>query len=101
MQINNLAIVFGPTLMYAPESQNMATDLMQQNLVIEAFLVDYESIFQQQWLSEILTLLYCLLLQTKSLEHYKNYYLLKVEEKYYFYSNTKEQQNDTNISLSQ
>ncbi|XP_021947471.1 rho GTPase-activating protein 12 [Folsomia candida] len=46
MQIPNLAIVFGPTLMYAAETQNMATDLMQQNLVIEALLLEYESIFQ-------------------------------------------------------
>jgi len=46
MQIPNLAIVFGPTLMYAAESQNMATDLMQQNLVIEALLNEYDSIFQ-------------------------------------------------------
>jgi len=47
MQIPNLAIVFGPTLMWpAVESKNMALDLMQQNLVIEALLSEYESIFQ-------------------------------------------------------
>jgi Flp pilus assembly protein protease CpaA len=47
MQIPNLAIVFGPTLMWpAVESQNMALDLMQQNLVIEKLLIEYEAIFQ-------------------------------------------------------
>ncbi len=47
MQIPNLAIVFGPTLMWpAIESKNMALDLMQQNYVIEALLQDFETIFQ-------------------------------------------------------
>jgi len=47
MMIPNLAIVFGPTLMWpAIESKNMALDLMQQNYVIEALLSDFESIFQ-------------------------------------------------------
>ncbi|CAL8147793.1 unnamed protein product [Orchesella dallaii] len=47
MMIPNLAIVFGPTLMWpAMESKNMALDLMQQNYVIEALLVDFVSIFQ-------------------------------------------------------
>lgn len=47
MQIPNLAIVFGPTLMWPEiESTNMAIDLMQQNMVIEAFLVDFDNIFK-------------------------------------------------------
>lgn len=47
MMIPNLAIVFGPTLMWPQEaSKNMALDLMQQNYVIEALLADFESIFQ-------------------------------------------------------
>lgn len=47
MHIPNLAIVFGPTLMWPEqESNNMALDLMQQNLVIECLLVDYDNIFR-------------------------------------------------------
>lgn len=47
MHIPNLAIVFGPTLMWPEqESLNMALDLMKQNLVIEAFLLDFDSIFR-------------------------------------------------------
>jgi hypothetical protein len=47
MDIPNLAIVFGPTLMWPEEeSANMALDLMQQNLVIECFLKEFESIFK-------------------------------------------------------
>jgi len=47
MQIPNLAIVFGPTLMWpATESINMALDLMKQNLVIEALLVEYDNIYR-------------------------------------------------------
>ncbi|XP_015603217.1 rho GTPase-activating protein 12 isoform X3 [Cephus cinctus] len=47
MHIPNLAIVFGPTLMWpAEESANMALDLMQQNLVIECLLSDYDRIFK-------------------------------------------------------
>lgn len=46
MHIPNLAIVFGPTLMWPEtESANMAIDLMQQNMVIEALLVDFDTIF--------------------------------------------------------
>lgn len=46
MHIPNLAIVFGPTLMWPEaESANMALDLMQQNLVIECFLQEFDSIF--------------------------------------------------------
>lgn len=47
MHIPNIAIVFGPTLMWPEqESNNMALDLMQQNLVIECLLVEYENIFR-------------------------------------------------------
>ncbi|KAF7987819.1 hypothetical protein HCN44_003682 [Aphidius gifuensis] len=47
MHIPNLAIVFGPTLMWpAEESPNMALDLMQQNLVIECLLSEYNKIFK-------------------------------------------------------
>lgn len=43
----NVAIVFGPTLMWPEqESQNMALDLIQQNMVIEALLIDYHLIFK-------------------------------------------------------
>ncbi|KAG8308463.1 Rho GTPase-activating protein 9 [Homalodisca vitripennis] len=46
MHIPNIAIVFGPTLMWPEqESLDMAFDLMQQNLVIECFLSDFQSIF--------------------------------------------------------
>lgn len=49
MQIPNLAIVFGPTLMWpAQESTNMALDLMQQNSVIEALLIDYDAVFEKK-----------------------------------------------------
>jgi hypothetical protein len=49
MLIPNLAIVFGPTLMWpAQESVNMALDLMQQNFVIEALLLDFDSIFERR-----------------------------------------------------
>ncbi|XP_069669209.1 uncharacterized protein [Periplaneta americana] len=47
MHIPNLAIVFGPTLMWSEgESLNMALDLMQQNLVIECFLQEFSNIFK-------------------------------------------------------
>lgn len=47
MHVANVAIVFGPTLMWPEqESTNMALDLMQQNMVIEALLIDYQSIFK-------------------------------------------------------
>ena len=47
MHISNLAIVFGPTLMWAAtESTNLALDMMQQNLVVEALLNHYSSIFR-------------------------------------------------------
>lgn len=47
MHIPNIAIVFGPTLMWPEqESNNMALDLMQQNLVIECLLVEFDKIFR-------------------------------------------------------
>lgn len=47
MHIPNLAIVFGPTLMWpAEKSANIALDLMQQNLVIECLLSEYNKIFK-------------------------------------------------------
>uniref|UniRef100_A0A8D8LL24 Rho GTPase-activating protein 12 n=1 Tax=Cacopsylla melanoneura TaxID=428564 RepID=A0A8D8LL24_9HEMI len=47
MHIPNLAIVFGPTLMWSEqESKNMAFDFMQQNLVIEYFLVEFDNVFR-------------------------------------------------------
>ncbi|XP_065349659.1 rho GTPase-activating protein 27-like isoform X6 [Cloeon dipterum] len=46
MHISNLAIVFGPTLMWPKEeSCNMALELMQQNYVIECLLEEFDSIF--------------------------------------------------------
>jgi hypothetical protein len=46
MQIPNLAIVFGPTLMWNNiESANMAIDLMQQNYVVEILLNEFDSLF--------------------------------------------------------
>lgn len=48
MHISNLAIVFGPTLMWAATiSSNLALDMMQQNLVVEALLNNYHSIFNR------------------------------------------------------
>lgn len=48
MHISNLAIVFGPTLMWAATvSNNLALDMMQQNLVVEALLNNYHSIFNR------------------------------------------------------
>ena len=50
MQFSNLAIVFGPTLMWPPPDKtvstcNLAMDLMQQNMIVEALLNNVESIF--------------------------------------------------------
>jgi len=46
MHISNLAIVFGPTLMWAAtESSNLAMDMLQQNFVIETLLKDFAAIF--------------------------------------------------------
>jgi Flp pilus assembly protein protease CpaA len=48
MQIPNLAIVFGPTLMWPPSSlvtQNLALDMMQQNIIVETLLNNAQQIF--------------------------------------------------------
>eukprot|EP00094_Tigriopus_californicus_P012417 TCALIF_12003-PA protein Name:"Similar to ARHGAP27 Rho GTPase-activating protein 27 (Homo sapiens)" AED:0.35 eAED:0.36 QI:0/0/0/0.33/1/1/9/0/1508 len=48
MQIPNLAIVFGPTLMWPPShamTQNMALDMMQQNIIVESLLNNLALIF--------------------------------------------------------
>lgn len=48
MHIPNLAIVFGPTLMWpAEESPDMALDLMQQNSFIDFLLSEYNKIFKE------------------------------------------------------
>jgi len=47
MQIANLAIVFGPTLMWPPASMvttNMALNMMQQNMIVEALLTNINNI---------------------------------------------------------
>jgi len=47
MHVSNLAIVFGPTLMWAAtESSNLAMDMLQQNIVIEALLKEFPAIFR-------------------------------------------------------
>ena len=50
MQFSNLAIVFGPTLMWSPPQEasktvNLALDLMQQNMIVEALLNNVDAIF--------------------------------------------------------
>ncbi|CAB3246029.1 unnamed protein product [Arctia plantaginis] len=47
MHIANLAIVFGPTLLWAPAEQahNIAVDCIQQNNVVEILLTDFNEIF--------------------------------------------------------
>ena len=57
MQIPNLAIVFGPTLMWPPNemgtsgsgptaiTQNLALDMMQQNIIVETLLNNVDAIF--------------------------------------------------------
>ncbi|XP_075984189.1 uncharacterized protein LOC142981926 isoform X2 [Anticarsia gemmatalis] len=47
MHTANLAIVFGPTLLWAPAEQahNIAIDCIQQNNVVDILLTDYKDIF--------------------------------------------------------
>ena len=48
MQIPNMAIVFGPTLMWPPStlvSHNLALSMMQQNIIVEALLNNIDTIF--------------------------------------------------------
>lgn len=49
MHIHNLAIVFGPTLLWAPteSTHNIAAECLQQNHVIEILLTDFKEIFPQ------------------------------------------------------
>ncbi|CAH2052732.1 unnamed protein product, partial [Iphiclides podalirius] len=48
MHTANLAIVFGPTLLWAPAEQahNIAIDCIQQNNVVDILLNDYDDIFE-------------------------------------------------------
>lgn len=47
MKAQNIAIVFGPTLMWSKnESFNLATNLVLQNRLIELILTDHEQIFR-------------------------------------------------------
>ncbi|XP_077290012.1 uncharacterized protein LOC143913861 isoform X4 [Arctopsyche grandis] len=50
MHISNLAIVLGPTLLWAPSesSHNLAIDCLQQNQVIEILLSDFDKIFKEE-----------------------------------------------------
>jgi hypothetical protein len=48
MQVPNLAIVFGPTLMWPPTqmvTHNLALDMMQQNIIVETLLNNVKNIF--------------------------------------------------------
>ena len=46
MQSQNIAIVFGPTLMWAEvESANMAVALVYQNQIVEYLLQEYKNLF--------------------------------------------------------
>lgn len=46
MHIQNLAIVFGPTLLWSDEEpRNLALDMMQQNQVIEFLLLEFNFLF--------------------------------------------------------
>ncbi|XP_035214956.1 rho GTPase-activating protein 27-like isoform X2 [Stegodyphus dumicola] len=46
MQIQNLAIVFGPTLMWPEQaSNNIALDMMHQNRIVEFLLLEFRAIF--------------------------------------------------------
>lgn len=49
MHTANLAIVFGPTLLWAPAEQahNIAIDCIQQNNVVEVLLNDFKEIFAE------------------------------------------------------
>jgi len=47
MAVSNLAIVFGPTLMWPPAhltNTNMALNMMQQNMIVEALITNLQSI---------------------------------------------------------
>lgn len=47
MAVSNLAIVFGPTLMWPPAhltNTNMALNMMQQNMIVEALITHLPSL---------------------------------------------------------
>jgi len=47
MAVANLAIVFGPTLMWPPAhmtTTNMALNMMQQNMIVESLITNLASI---------------------------------------------------------
>ncbi|XP_013384122.1 rho GTPase-activating protein 15 isoform X7 [Lingula anatina] len=47
MQVQNIAIVFGPTLMWPEkESHNMAISMMFQSNIVEVMLTEYQNIFR-------------------------------------------------------
>lgn len=50
MHTANLAIVFGPTLLWAPAAQahNIAVDCIQQNNVVDILLTDFKEIFTEE-----------------------------------------------------
>lgn len=50
MHTANLAIVFGPTLLWAPAEQahNIAIDCIQQNNVVDILLTDFKEIFAEE-----------------------------------------------------
>ena len=63
MQFSNLAIVFGPTLMWPPPqlvSYNLALDMMQQNIIVEALLTNVEHIFWLLWFYPLVFFYFCL-----------------------------------------
>ena len=46
MQVQNVAIVFGPTLMWPEvEKGNVAVSMVYQNKVVECILMNYSSFF--------------------------------------------------------
>lgn len=49
MQVQNLAIVFGPTLLCSEQaSSNIALDMMHQNRIVEFLLLEYYAIFNDK-----------------------------------------------------
>ncbi|XP_041972356.1 rho GTPase-activating protein 9-like isoform X2 [Aricia agestis] len=47
MHTANLAIVFGPTLLWAEKAENIAIDCIQQNNVVDILLNDFKEIFAE------------------------------------------------------
>lgn len=51
MHIANLAIVFGPTILWAPvtaKARNIAVDCIQQNNVVDILLNEFNEIFSEE-----------------------------------------------------